>query len=103
MNDLDTTRPKANLIESRGPQRDVEYVAISHVWSGGLGNVSSNAIPTCQFKRLSALVGSLFNGTPHPFRLDTLCFPLEPQEAYNLALVRMRESYEKADRVLDSG
>ncbi|MCJ1266361.1 hypothetical protein MMC22_006244 [Lobaria immixta] len=31
----------------------VEYTAISHVWSGGLGNPSSNSLPECQLRRLT--------------------------------------------------
>lgn len=77
-----------------------EYVAISHVWSDGLGNPYANAIPRCQFDRLSALTSQLYGGERKPFWLDTLCFPLEPQDAYDLALIRMRQSYESADRVL---
>lgn len=31
----------------------VEYTAISHVWSGGLGNPYSNTLPECQLRRLT--------------------------------------------------
>ena len=31
---------------------DVHYTAISHVWSGGLGNPTSNGLPQCQLRRL---------------------------------------------------
>lgn len=31
----------------------VEYTAISHVWSGGLGNPRSNSLPECQLRRLN--------------------------------------------------
>lgn len=31
----------------------VEYTAISHVWSGGLGNPNSNKLPECQLRRLT--------------------------------------------------
>jgi hypothetical protein len=77
-----------------------EYVAISHVWSDGLGNVNQNSIPRCQFDRLSKLVTDLYDGTPKPFWLDTLCFPLEPQKAYDLALIAMRKTYADAHKVL---
>lgn len=80
-----------------------KFVAISHVWSDGLGNNRDNSIPLCQFQRLSRLVLSLYPddaSTQVPFWFDTLCFPLRPQEAYDTALIRMRESYEEADKVL---
>ncbi|MCJ1245452.1 hypothetical protein MMC30_002656 [Trapelia coarctata] len=35
------------------------YVAISHVWSGGLGNPDDNALPTCQINRLMSCVDDL--------------------------------------------
>ncbi|KEY73684.1 hypothetical protein S7711_07730 [Stachybotrys chartarum IBT 7711] len=76
------------------------YVAISHVWSDGLGNNKENAIPLCQFNRIRKLVSDLYGGRPVALWLDTLCFPLKPQEAYNKALVRMKESYEASDKVL---
>jgi len=93
----DNEKPQVELIES-GP--GVNYVAISHIWSDGLSNVNENSIPQCQFNRLSRLVGNLYDGTQMPFWLDTLCFPLQPTEAYNLALIGMRKTYEEAHKVL---
>ena len=34
----------------------VQYTAISHVWSGGLGNFTHNALPNCQLLRLHILL-----------------------------------------------
>lgn len=82
-----------------------EYIAISHVWSDGLGNVEQNAVPSCQLRRLAGLVRSL----PEPFArtqyiwLDTICVPPDAaamNEAQGLALERMRDVYEKATAVL---
>jgi hypothetical protein len=78
----------------------VKFVAISHVWSNGLGNQHNNGLPRCQFDRISRLVSNLYGGAPTLFWLDTLSFPLAPAKAYDLALIRMRDSYEKADKVL---
>ena len=36
-----------------------KYVAISHVWSDGLGNTQHNALPQCQLRRICNLVQSL--------------------------------------------
>lgn len=81
------------------------YVALSHVWSDGLGNPQENGIPICQFRRLGKLVARLY-GVQWPedsasmaIWFDTLCFPLGPEEAYTTALIRMRQSYEEAERV----
>lgn len=96
-------------LESSGdgtaPESRTRFVAISHVWSDGLGNNRANAIPLCQFNRLRALVAGLYaddGGEQQPvaFWLDTLCFPLAPQAAYDQALVRMKDSYRRADKVL---
>ena len=38
---------------------DTSYVAISHVWSDGLGNVQRNALPRCQLLRLSNYIRNL--------------------------------------------
>ena len=92
-----TGTPHVCLVSSRVTE---EYVAISHVWSDGLGNENHNAVPMCQFNRLSKLVAELYGGSAKPFWLDTLCFPLEPPEAYNLAMIRMRSTYEDAHKVL---
>ena len=78
------------------------YVAISHVWSDGMGNNSTNSLPQCQLSYLSEVVDTLY---PHsekavPFWMDTICFPLQPPEAYNLAMQQMRATYEDADKVL---
>lgn len=90
----------AQLLSSHHNKEHVPYVAISHVWSDGLGNPKNNAIPLCQFNRIAKLVAALYNGEQVMFWLDTLCFPLEPQAAYDMALVRMKQSYEDADKVL---
>lgn len=37
----------------------VKYTAISHVWSGGLGNPAENTLPTCQLVRISRLLAEL--------------------------------------------
>lgn len=41
---------------------DLEYVAVSHVWSDGKGNPSGNLLPECQVLELCRLVSSMRNG-----------------------------------------
>ncbi|PVH97881.1 hypothetical protein DM02DRAFT_683758 [Periconia macrospinosa] len=66
----------------------LSYTAISHVWSDGLGNPHSNALPLCQLQKLHNLLqqhpsrGTYFSkgyrSTEH-FWTDTLCIPpVEP-------------------------
>jgi len=60
----------------------IPYVAISHVWSDGLGNAIANTLPWCQLQRIQGLVDALYQDTagnqhPVPFWMDTLCVPVE--------------------------
>ncbi|KAL8991562.1 MAG: hypothetical protein Q9169_007840, partial [Polycauliona sp. 2 TL-2023] len=38
---------------------DLRYVALSHVWSGGLGNVSANSMFSCQLRKLHRLLQTI--------------------------------------------
>ncbi|KAK3650521.1 hypothetical protein LTR56_006226 [Elasticomyces elasticus] len=40
-------------------EQELGFTAISHVWSGGLGNVRENALPECQLERLQRTVDQL--------------------------------------------
>ncbi|KAF3920252.1 hypothetical protein AA313_de0207748 [Arthrobotrys entomopaga] len=90
------------LVES---EPDVEYVAISHVWSDGLGNVELNAIPRCQMLRLSRMVRDV-GGEDSDFVLfwlDTVCVPPDSanlKDAQDMAIGLMRQTYEEAAAVL---
>ena len=46
------------------------YTAISHVWSGGLGNTVSNSLPQCQLKSIR--------------RGEYLCFPAVPSSPFQI-------------------
>jgi hypothetical protein len=92
-----------NVVDAGSVQ---EYVAISHVWSDGLGNLQANALPGCQIRRLSHLSAAALKyagvstKTPPFFWVDTICCPPEDGEAQDIAISRMRETYEKATCVL---
>jgi hypothetical protein len=83
----------------------IQYVAISHVWSDGLGNTRHNSIPSCQLSRLIQLARNI----PHEshlepftsFWLDTICCPVEDGSTLqNMAIHKMKDTYEKASAVL---
>ncbi|KAK5730091.1 hypothetical protein LTR15_000025 [Elasticomyces elasticus] len=94
------------------------YVAISHIWSDGLGNANANSLNACKLRKLRQMVQalpplvtpadaaktadmaavSLAEDCPLIW-LDTLCCPVDPDDK-KLALTRMRQVYEKASRVL---
>lgn len=97
--DQDNHQKTINLKDS---SCGASYVAISHVWSDGLGNLKENAIPWCQLLNLSSMVRSLGGHSCELFWLDTICCPPDgkDREAQDLAIGRMRETYEQADKVL---
>ncbi|KAL8887015.1 MAG: hypothetical protein Q9215_005351 [Flavoplaca cf. flavocitrina] len=99
------------------------YIAFSHVWSDGLGNLHQNSLPRCQILRLKALVDELswskgiwddlnkchlakywnrLQGCTVPFWLDTLCIPVgsEHQTFRSMAISLMYKTYVSAQHVL---
>ena len=63
---------------------DIKYVAISHVWAHGLGNVEGNWLHSCQIRRLARLAAALYpfssTETDVHFWIDTICVPLRKEE-----------------------
>jgi len=101
----------------------MQYIALSHVWSDGMGNVSSNSLPKCQLSKLKSTLNELdsltgtwmsslntfhlhhswkqFMGRSPYFWLDTLCIPVGKYEAQRKrAITMMGQIYNKAQRVL---
>lgn len=78
-----------------------DYVAISHVWSDGLGNPKANSLPRCQLERIQHLVNKIDPGETYliPFWIDTICVPLA-SELKSLAIVNMDKTYRNATDVL---
>ena len=78
-----------------------KYVAISHVWSDGLGNPWHNALPRCQLRRICNLVRNLGgHSEPSFFWIDTICCPREPMETRRQAIALMGETYNGAEKTL---
>lgn len=77
------------------------YVAVSHVWSDGLGNPRNNTLPECQLERLQKYVNALYPQALHPiaFWIDTISVPLR-KDLRRIAIWRMAETYKAADKVL---
>ncbi|KAK1756427.1 hypothetical protein QBC47DRAFT_186074 [Echria macrotheca] len=99
-------------IQVKAASHQSRYIAISHVWSDGLGNPHANSLPTCQLKRLrgsvKSLVPPIFDlaqgflsipqlnvsfdakkmaiswGSTEWFWLDTLCIPVGADEESRL-------------------
>lgn len=79
------------------------YIAISHVWSDGLGNAKANSLPACQLLRIRRLVLALdvdFDGGVPAIWIDTLLVPVKKGLEKRLALSRLFVCYQKAAKVL---
>jgi hypothetical protein len=79
------------------------YVAMSHVWSDGLGNFVSNSMPQCQFSRIQEAVDSLYPKEKSiPFWMDTILIPNQEEflDIKEAAIHDMTQIYKKADKVL---
>ncbi|ESK82731.1 het domain protein [Moniliophthora roreri MCA 2997] len=97
---------EVKVVESRS------FVAISHVWSHGLGNPWKNEIPLCQLRRIRdhiLMVDKTFQLglCPEPenmchFWLDTLCIPVSKDlKTYRKkAITLMGRTYRDASAVL---
>ena len=93
----DTLRPTVT-IEDSGP-----YIAISHVWSDGLGNTVANALPSCQLLRLRRLaLGTSvdFHDEVPAIWIDSLLVPVEKGKEKRMALSQLYDYYQRADNVL---
>lgn len=96
----------------------LKYIALSHVWSDGLGDEVGNEILACQYDRIKQLLldltgsspqmeikmekdtGSNTSGSWSPyFWLDTICVPRETKYR-RVACARMSASYSNAEAVL---
>lgn len=103
--DDETDSPEEILLVESGATTENHYVAISHVWSDGLGNPKENALPRCQMRRLSRLVQSLPGAESDLvlFWIDTICCPPDSTgqaEAQGLAIQMMARTYHDAQAVL---
>jgi hypothetical protein len=102
----DTLTTQVSEDELRLTVRDnsMKHVAVSHVWSDGLGNTHDNALPACQIKRLAKYLQSAtaslgFDATPYLW-VDTMCVPLQPKIKRKAAIAAMSTVYESASFVL---
>jgi hypothetical protein len=96
------------------------YVAISHVWSDGLGNEMCNALPTCRIQYLARAARKALKSAGRPgmptddhedendqnepilFWIDTLCVPRAEGDMNfrKIAILRIEETFRSASCVL---
>ncbi|KAK3349201.1 hypothetical protein B0T25DRAFT_236864 [Lasiosphaeria hispida] len=80
------------------------FMAISHVWSDGLGNARDNAVYECQLEALqtgidlAATKHKMVHGIPSHFWIDTLCVPVqkENKELRKKCIQDMKRIYESS-------
>lgn len=123
---MDGSKPggtKNRSFEAVSFEPGMDYVAISHVWSDGLGDEKGNQVLACQYDRLAQMIDQVMNkdnriahlaetsetpsspndrekGSWSPFFwLDTICVPHQ-RETRRLACARMAETYRLAHTVL---
>jgi Heterokaryon incompatibility protein (HET) len=104
----DVTTGEATVeIEATPFHQGNRYIALSHVWSGGLGNPQTNTLPRCQLLWLYDRMAALPREEETPakkntvcFWMDTLCVPLQPESARQQAIRCMRSIYTEAHAVL---
>lgn len=117
---VDGQRPRVQIVTSQNRP----YIAISHVWSEGLGNPKGNALPTCQILQLQNFASEAYNimrkkrkentgkkddidSTSKDdnkelriaFWIDTICVPLSSAQRKK-AILEMLEVYEQAEAVV---
>jgi len=88
-----------NLDGSMAECAEQRFVAISHVWSDGLGPSDGRGLPRCQLARIkrTLMKDSELDGLP--FWIDSLCIPMQ-QDIRNKAIQMMGEIYSRAHTVL---
>lgn len=94
----DHTAPIKLTVKDSGP-----YVAISHVWSDGLGNPNTNSLPICQLLRLHRMAAKLdvgFADRCTAIWIDSLLVPVNKGHEKRLALSRLCDYYQAATKVL---
>ena len=74
-------------------KHDSIYFAVSHVWSGGLGNQNANALPLCQLQKLVGIFTNVsrqlrLKDQSPLFWMDTLCIPTRKSAGYDIAQIQ---------------
>ncbi|KAH9893992.1 hypothetical protein C8Q73DRAFT_498424 [Cubamyces lactineus] len=81
------------------PAQETSYVAISHVWSEGMGSTTDVGLPICLVKHISDLVRRLVPEHGGAFWMDSLCVP-SAREQRKRAIKLMADTYRNASKVL---
>lgn len=80
------------------------YIAISHIWADGHGNLETNSLPLCFLEDLQTNINTV--GLPQPRRghtpiwMDTICLPRYPVELRTQAIADLSKVFSKAAGIL---
>ena len=102
---------KEGRLEVVRGEEGTKYVAMSHVWSDGLGNFEGNSMPGCQLSRIQKAIDSLYhdelaiydsNSLSIPFWMDTLLIPNDPklEKIKKDTIINMTQIYKNANNVV---
>lgn len=101
-----TLQEQVPLLRIVPQEAEIRYVAISHVWSQGLGNPYDTALPSCQLRKIACYINAALDigvdgksATRHVW-IDTLCVPVHWESGRNQAILKMKDSYREAEAVL---
>ena len=75
------------------------FVAISHVWSHGLGNPRNNSLPSCQLRRLTHYINNL-DVPDLCLWIDTLLIPIWDHSLRTGAILGLPKTFREAHTVL---
>ncbi|KAI0326306.1 hypothetical protein GY45DRAFT_1285747 [Cubamyces sp. BRFM 1775] len=81
------------------PAQENGYIAISHVWSEGMGSTTDVGLPICLVEHISDLAKSLLPEHDGAFWMDSLCVP-SAREQRKKAIRLMADTYRDAAKVL---
>ncbi|KAI0326302.1 hypothetical protein GY45DRAFT_123368 [Cubamyces sp. BRFM 1775] len=81
------------------PAEEDSYVAISHVWSEGMGSTTDVGLPACLVDHISKHVQRLLPEHGGAFWMDSLCVP-SAREQRKKAIKLMADTYRNAAKVL---
>lgn len=88
------------IVRGHSPERPLEFVAFSHVWSDGLGSTTEEGIPECQIQYL--METSLHAAGTSMFWIDSLCIPRD-RATRKLAISMMSKTYSSASATVVLG
>lgn len=77
----------------------MKYIAVSHVWSHGMGHDQGNFLPRCHVDRVIDFVAGMKDSADFLW-LDMFCVPRQPPWLRQLGIQQIKKTYEEASSTL---